>query len=124
MKWDDILEKISTLLVIGVIIWAVYDFFLKKDDPLPTQNKYKYDIKEYRKQQSEIKEYKEECLQIVKNYLRKYGYNVTYIYTTDASLNDWKYNVKGTITNPNGTTRHFGVMYDYTTKSITTFDIE
>lgn len=123
MKWDDILEKISTLLVvIGMIIWG-YNFF-KKDDPHPTQNKSKYDIKEYRKQQNEIKESNEECLQIVKDYLKRYGYNVTYIYTTDASLNDWKYNVRGTITNPDGTTRHFGVMYDYTTKSITTFDID
>lgn len=45
------------------------------------------------------------------------------IYTTDPSLNNWKYNVRGIITNPNGTTRHFGVLFDYPTKTIQTFDI-
>lgn len=127
MKWDDILEKLVTLATVIFIGWYAYNIFLKKDDaPIqqPFQSEYKTDTNRYQKQQEVSKKSKEECLRIVGDYLKGYGHNVTHIYTTDPSLNNWKYNVKGTITNADGTTRHFGVLYDYPTKTIRTFDVD
>lgn len=127
MKWDDMLEKLVTLATVIFIGWYAYNIFLKKDDaPIqqPFQSEYKADANKYQKQQEVSKKSKEECLRIVSDYLKKYGHNVTHIYTTDPTLNNWKYNVRGTITNADGTTRHFGVLYDYPTKTIRTFDID
>ncbi len=128
MKLDDILEKLVTIAGIIFVGWYAYNLFFKKDDtsiqPPSLQSEYRVTTNDYQKQQEVSKKSKEECLRIVGDYLQRYGHNVTYIYTTDPSLNNWKYNVKGTITNSDGTTRHFGVLYDYPTKTIRTFDVD
>ena len=122
---ETVVEAVAILGGIAIGLYAC-NTSKKNDSQIqqPAQNEYKYDINEYRKRQEEIKKPQKECLRIVSDYLKSYGYNVTYIYTTDPSLNNWKYNVKGTITNADGTTRHFGVLYDYPTKTIRTFDVD
>ena len=125
MNKDNVLTIAAIILGLGG--WCFYNLDFKKKEAAEqqhTQNEYKYDINEYRKQQEEKKRAAEECLQIVGDYLKRYGYNVTHMYTTSVQLTDWKYNVRGTITNPNGTTRAFGVLYDYSTKTILTCDID
>lgn len=124
MKLEDILEKVVTLATIIFIGWHGYNRFFKKDDTPIQQQQGQYNLDDYRKQQAENKKAKEECLQIVGDYLKRYGYNVTYLCTTNVQLTNWKYNVTGTITNPNGTTRGFGVLYDYPTKTIIRFDVD
>ncbi len=126
MKSDndgDTIPRVIAFVAMIIIGWSVYDKHFKRDDTSaqqPAQNEDQYDIHEYRTQQ----ENQEECLQIVSDYLKNYGYNVTYIYTTNPEANNWKYNVRGTITNFDGTTSQFGIMYDHATKTITRCDIE
>lgn len=124
-NWETVLEAVAILGGIAIGLYA-YNKNKRDDYPIqqPFQSEYKTDTNRYQKQQEVSKKSKEECLRIVSDYLQKYGHNVTYIYTTDPSLNNWKYNVKGTITNSYGTTRHFGVLYDYPTKTIRTFDVD
>lgn len=80
MKLEDILEKVGTLATIIFIGWYGYNRFFTTDDTPIQQQQSQYSLDDYQKQQEESKKSKEECLQIVGDYLKKYGYNVTYIY--------------------------------------------
>lgn len=124
--WENVLEGVAMLGGIVIVGLYTYNKNKKEDYPIqqPFQSEYKADTNRYQRQQEESKKSKEECLRNVGDYLKRYGHKVTHIYTTDPSLNNWKYNVKGTITNADGTTRHFGVLYDYPTKTIRTFDVD
>lgn len=124
--WENVLEGVAMFGGIVIVGLYTYNKNKKEDYPIqqPFQSEYKADTNRYQRQQEESKKSKEECLRNVGDYLKRHGHKVTHIYTTDPSLNNWKYNVKGTITNADGTTRYFGVLYDYPTKSIRTFDID
>lgn len=84
MKFEDMLEKVVTLATIIFIGWYAYNLFFKKDDssiqPPSLQSEYRVTTNDYQKQQDERKKSKEECLRIVGDYLKRYGYNVTYLY--------------------------------------------
>lgn len=124
MKLDDILAKFVTLATIVFVGWYVYAAFKNADtsEQQSVQDECKYDINEYRKQQEEEKKLAEEKLKIAMDYLKRYNYNVIKAFTTNPTLNNYHYNVRGTILNPDGTTCDFGIMVEG--KTVTRCDIE
>lgn len=125
MKLDDILEKLVTLVAIVFVGWYAYISFFKNNDTSEqqsVQSEYKYDINEYREQQEQEQKQAEEKLKIAMDYLKRYNYNVIKAFTTNPTLNNYHYNVRGTILNPDGTTCDFGIMVEG--KTVTRCDIE
>ena len=124
MKLDDILAKFVTLVTIVVVDRYAYISFFKNNDTSEqqsVQSEYKYDINEYREQQEQEQKQAEERLKTAMNYLIKYNYNVVKAFTTNPALNNYHYNVRGTILNPDGTTCDFGIMVE--DKTVTRCDI-